>query len=300
MKKHFTLVLLASSLIFSSNSFAKEEIKITVEKVKTPDASKQKKNGAKKSSKQISKKKEEPAAVIAVEEKTVAPVEKASARSSSEKSNKTAGHYVGASWVMSHLKFNERYRDGSAGSNFVNVQPAYSENNFEGFDVNYKYAFNFDGIFVAPGVFFEKTNASADSNPAAGIAYANDFQNVKINKRYGLKADIGYDIDETFSPYVTGGYAILDYSTRNYLVNSSTPPYPLLGTHTIHATQGDWFYGLGVKANCSKNISLNLEYNRHSFLAEQTFGNYAPYYYSYQGYYKTRLDILKLGASYKF
>lgn len=73
------------------------------------------------------------------------------------------------------------------------------DNSAIGFGWNYKYVFNINNFFIAPGVFAEKIGTEATE--VDGFY----FYKVSIYYRYGLKADIVYDINDSFAVYVSGG-----------------------------------------------------------------------------------------------
>jgi opacity protein-like surface antigen len=197
---------------------------------------------------------------------------------------RTQGHYVGADLVGAQVKFHERNSKNYGTSG--NSMPSYSRYGL-GAGLNYKYAFNFDRLFIAPGVFVEQNNASAKG-------HGNDFlYRIDIKNRYGIKTDVGYDLTDTIAPYITGGYSQISYRTRNYWDGNPTV------TTIKNSVASDWFYGVGLKVNYTSNISFNVEYNRQSFLAKTSLeGDSSTYQYISK--FKTNLDIVKVGLSYQY
>ena len=223
-------------------------------------------------------------AVIEAENSTVQPapeqVEAIEVKTDEVKSStKTAGHFVNLDAVFTRGNFNERYTRNTK-PNPVNAQPSYHNQGIGG-SLGYKYAFNFNGFFVAPGVFFEHNNTEIRGSEG------NSRAKVNIKDRYGFKTDIGYDVTNIFAPYLTTGYNRISYSTQNYSSKK---------TYFRDASNNDWFYGAGFKIRYSDHVAFNAEYNRQSFLAQTLLTNSV----GYLGYYKTSLNIFKVGVSYNF
>ena len=194
---------------------------------------------------------------------------------------KTEGSYAGIDLLRTQATFYERFTDNQDPERRtpMNVKPSFAGHSY-GLGLNYKYALNYNGFFVAPGVFAEH-----NQNKFQGT----EGKSLNINNRYGLKADFGYDVTSKLAPYFTAGYSIIDYNTKNNF-----------GKYTSgrSGNAGDWFYGLGLKFDYANNVALNFEYNTQNFAAKTRVPNLYPIQYS--GIYKTRLDVLKLGLSYKF
>ena len=199
---------------------------------------------------------------------------------------KTEGSYAGIDLLRTNATFNERYTDNQEGTaDFpaatvaTNVKPSFSGHGY-GIGVNYKYALNFNRFFIAPGVFAERNNNKFQGTRGKSLS---------INNRYGVKADFGYDVTDKIAPYFTSGYSLVNYRT----VTDMDGIY--LGS--LNGNAGDWFYGLGLKFSLTNNIAMNLEYNTQNFAAKINVPNNDI---EYSGIYKTRLDVLKLGLSYRF
>ena len=181
-------------------------------------------------------------------------------------SAKTAGHFVNLDVVFTRGNFNERYTRNTKPTP-VNAQPSYHNQGIGG-SLGYKYAFNFNGFFVAPGVFFEHNDTEIRGTEG------NSRANVNIKDRYGFKTDLGYDVTNIFAPYFTTGYNRISYSTQNFSSKK---------TFLRDASNNDWFYGAGFKIRYSDHVAFNAEYNRQSFLAQTLLTSNVKYL----GYYKT-------------
>lgn len=207
-----------------------------------------------------------------------------------ESNYKTEGHYVGVDLISTRAEFHERFRTQSKD---MQNQESYSNFGFGG-GLSYKYAFNFDNFFIAPGVFTEFNNTEVHGKYKST---RNDLQSLEINNRTGIKADIGYDFDR-ISPFLTIGHAIVSYKSLNWTqYNSSAPIYQFENS----GSNGSYFYGAGFNYKLKDNISVGFEYNHQDIWAKTT----TPFIDNigaklWHGRYKTRLDIYKVGINYKF
>lgn len=155
-----------------------------------------------------------------------------------------------------------------------------------GFGVNYKYAFNVNDFFIAPGLIYESIGAETKVNDVDN-GYTQD---IKIKDRLGAKVDFGFDITDKFAAYIPVGYARTSYTinTNDYISGGSS-----LQTKTT-ASQGSMFYGFGLVFYPVNSMSINLEYNRSS-IDLKSGGNVAPTLKA-----KANLDVIKFGVAYHF
>ena len=183
---------------------------------------------------------------------------------------KTEGHYVGAD--ISSVHTNNIYLTDGANT------PDYRrfKDNSVGFGVNYKHAFNFDRVFIAPGVFFDHLDSKAVDQ---------DEDTMKVNHRYGAKLDVGYDVTDTFAAYVSAGVDRVNY----------TMDWKSQGKDKTDSKTGILF-GVGLAYQICKDFTVNVEYNT------QTIQPITPYdETSYAiNEVKTRIDVTKIGVSYHF
>lgn len=144
-----------------------------------------------------------------------------------------------------------------------------------GAGLSYKYAFPItEGVFLAPGVFVEKNDVK--------IASKNDDFNA--HNRYGVKADLGYDLDKRTSVYLTGGLSFLKYSLSTN-VNGK-------GHIDSSSDKANLFGGIGLTHQVSEKVSLNVEYDTQSVdLRTHNTG---------LGKQKLDLNTIKVGVSYHF
>lgn len=180
---------------------------------------------------------------------------------------KTEGNYFGVDLLRSSA--NQQYQhDGKVVTNYKKF-----DDSSYGIGTSYKYAFNFNKIFIAPGAFYEKLGIkSADQ----------DKDTVSLNDRYGAKLDIGYDVTEKFAAYFTNGL-----SKTSYKVDWKSIGQKKSGS------KADYFYGVGLGYKVSDNLVANLEYNRQSTVLDTpNLGGINQV--------KADLNVLKVGLAYNF
>jgi opacity protein-like surface antigen len=228
--------------------------------------------------------------IIQRKEQTTPPQEK------SVKSNfttKTEGSYLEADLVAFRTTF--LVHDASLGTPYVH--PPANQDMSYGVGLGYKYAVNFNNFFIAPGIFFEK-NATGKAKGRIGVSLNN-------RSRYGLKSDFGYDFfNGRFSPYLTSGYAEIDYRTRSYggvyVYVPADDDYVLKDLSAGRdGKDRSWFYGAGFKVGLTKSTSLNIEYNYQKYIAKGSPPEESAWYLS-NIYHEAKLETLKLGLSYNF
>ncbi|MBM3580215.1 MAG: porin family protein [Alphaproteobacteria bacterium] len=196
--------------------------------------------------------------------------------SAASASAKTEGRYVGVDLLRGNVSYAERYSDNS---DRAAVETSDTQGEGVGLGVRLSHAYNSDGVFVAPGVFAEHNNVRAD-----GVS----TQRLQVNNRVGVKADIGYDMADNVAPYLTVGYAAVDYRTRN---NDG-----VTGSKVKNGLTSSWFYGVGLKIDVNKSWAFNAEYQTQDFRAKTRTGGTD----NYSGVFKSNFNEVKLGASYKF
>ena len=204
-------------------------------------------------------------------------------------SAKTQGSYITAEALKTHVRFYERYyNDNNLGGTRERVSHQGTDN--YGAGLSYKFAFNYRGLFFAPGIFAEKHEARSDGFISTS---GRDWQRMEIRNRYGIKSDIGFDLG-IVAPYLTGGYSSIAYRNRNFNKNSVSSG----GINKGNAK--DFFYGAGFKIDIPRTyISLNFEYNANNFYAK-TNTNPATNNNNFKAEFRTKFDIFKLGFSYNF
>ena len=200
-----------------------------------------------------------------INKKLLAVVSLAAAVSTSAAFAKTEGNYAGVNLIRSATKsvYFDRSTTGSV---------KFEDNHKVGVGADYKYAINFDGVFIAPGAFAEYNGARAKDV---------DGDQVKTKYRYGLKADIGYDITDSFAIYFTNGLAATNYKTD----------WRYSGNGGKSSTELGYFYGAGLVYTLNKDLSINLEYNQQTV-------DYKTHDRTKKA--ETELSVANVGVSYHF
>ncbi len=183
---------------------------------------------------------------------------------------KTQGSYAGVDLLRT--KAEHKYKQ----SGLINFSSSKFDDSAFGYGVNYKYALNFNGLFLAPVVFYENLNTESKDS---------DNDSVSLKNRYGAKLELGYDFSDEFALYVSGGVAKVSYEVDWSSVNRKKT-----GNDTAA------IIGVGILFYPAKNLALNLDYN----IQKLTLG--APT--SGGGLIRTEVDtdvsVIKFGVSYHF
>lgn len=172
----------------------------------------------------------------------------------------TEGNYAGLNLIQS--QFTTQQTQPTKGAK------AYDKNN-NGFGLSYKYAFNMDGMFVAPGVYFNEYHG----NKNEGVRYG-----------YGVRADFGYDINDKVAPYIVLGFGRLNVKSLALSGNTATKAKAF--------NKNTFMYGIGVKLAAADNIDVSFEVNRQSFDLTNKKASTSKF--------KDKLQVVQLGVSYKF
>ena len=148
---------------------------------------------------------------------------------------KTQGHYVGLNLINT----------STVETNALGSGQKHRNDNFS-VGADYKYAFNFDKFFVAPGIFYDYNNNNADYASWTGEMYSGD-----LAYSYGAKVDFGYDVTDKFSPFVTIGYS----ETRSSGTYYDTSEY-----YREDFTDEGLVLGLGLRYAINDMLSINASY----------------------------------------
>ncbi len=212
---------------------------------------------------------------------------------SSQAYAKIEGSYLGVDVLRSSTK--AKGTSSLENDNMNSNEPYYNQGNARdsdrGVGVNYKYAFNFNDFFVAPGISYDFLNNSMKANHASAI---NNYfsQAVKLKSALSLRTNFGYDINDQFAFYIPVGISRFDYDIKTTDVTSTKMVRTNKSNQEFAA-----FIGVGFSYQPIKNWAVNLEYNKYQNLkltsstATIDGGHIIV---------KTNVDMLKLGVSYKF
>ena len=210
---------------------------------------------------------------------------------------KTEGFYLGADFIGTKSTYiSSTYYVGDEETSIKKI-PSNKHTSY-GFGFNSKYAFNFNNFFIAPGVFLEQNSVGGSKNNSSG-SYDDSsgsylFNILQVRNRYGVKMDFGYDIGRV-APYLTIGYSEINYKTRALGRDSNLD----LVTADRKGRASNIFYGAGIKYSATRNVDLSVEYNYQKFTAGTKVPDQSTDYISRINFI-SRLDIVKVGLSYKF
>ena len=205
---------------------------------------------------------------------------------------KTEGNYFGIDVLRSTAQV--KSTSTLASDNVGSAAPYYNHNKKDsayGFGLNYKYAFNFNNFFVAPGISYDFLNNDVKSNH---ITASNNYfsQNVKLKSAVSLRANLGYDINDQFAVYVPVGISQFQYDINTTDVSAGSSVSQKKSSNKSAA-----FIGFGFSYEPVKNWVMNLEYNKYQNL-KLTSGTATVD--GGQISAKTNVSMVKLGLAYRF
>ena len=241
---------------------------------------------------------------------------------------KTEGAYIGLDITRNKNNATTSQIEGPEKVSYLNSKS--SDSSF-GFGINSGYAFNINNFYIAPNLLLQVPNSKLQANNQLKytlkykISENYEEQNtdsiawqqiLKINSRFAVKSDFGYDFNKIFSAYIPIGYNIFNYTlkTNNYYTLNEYYIYQgsLASGHTYdeiiyknraRGNSGSFFYGIGFKINATDKFSFNLEYNKTSVDFKSNTILLAPYYdrkLKIKTKTKTDIDIIKAGIAYHF
>lgn len=162
-------------------------------------------------------------------------------------------------------------------SSTINEPTAYDSNGSSiSYAINYGYKIELpSNLFITPGLFYDNINNLAkESSP---------IDKEKIKYRYGLKADLGYNILDSFAAFGSVGLATVKYDINWMSTNTK-----------LHKSDNDTslVYGAGLSYDINDNIFITAEYNFQSIeLKANTQINQ---------HYDSDIEVFKLGIGYQF
>lgn len=203
---------------------------------------------------------------------------------------KTEGMYIG--FDLSRNNSDHKYRlDSASDSSLSSVDSVDAISSFDangyGYGVNLKHAYNFNGLYIAPVIFYETINTVATDE-------GND--QVSVNSRHGVKLELGYDITKSISAFVNYGVGVVSYEVN----------FTHSGLGKQYAKDSSEIFGLGLNYNLDKNWVLSYEYNMQKVDLGTRVGSYDtranPAVLMGIDHFgiKTEIKSMKLGVSYKF
>lgn len=149
---------------------------------------------------------------------------------------KTEGNYAGINLIRTNAEY-------------VDINGLNKEDNNVSFGIDYKYAFNYNGLFLAPGIFYNDNDVIAKSVwNSGGVTDTNH-----LRYSYGFKLEAGYDINNKISLFGIVGHS---ENRINFSRVSASAGY----LRRFDSTREAFIYGLGAKYSLSDNLDLVAAY----------------------------------------
>ena len=201
------------------------------------------------------------------------------------KKSLTIGNYFGIDYLNANLRFREMSIDNE-------VYPYNSPDLKNGFGLKYFYAVNFNNLFLAPEIFYEKIGVKNKYSynrflAANGSGTLTDkrtlwgYKFMEIHQRFGGKINLGYDFNSNFAPYIFGGLSYIDFSNlaSPYTIDQRNQALQVYGYDVFQIKKGRKlvpFFGYGLKIKLSNRFYLNAEYHILDFMVKTKSNRYTP------------------------
>ena len=160
------------------------------------------------------------------------------------------GFYVGADLLQAraHHQYRVLYSAGVFEDNGAQAKATST-----GFSLNSGYKFNLNKVFIAPEIFYDRLNNSANDFTYQDSP-ANYRDNINMNSRYGAKINLGYNIFSKFAVFANAGFSNVSYSVKWPSVDNARYGHKLA-----------MIYGVGASYNIDDNWAVRASYDRQRF-----------------------------------
>lgn len=186
---------------------------------------------------------------------------------------KTQGRYIGIHGIASKIDVADESTPTIRSGN-----GPYSSRRGLRIGFNYQHAFNLgNNIYIAPELFVDALETSS------GRANQSSSDSVSVGLRYGAKANLGYDVTDETSVYVTAGYGEVEYESSKRPANGFSV--------VTSGSQGSMLYGIGINFKVSDTCNANIEINKQSVELPQGAGFTN---------YKADIDNIRFGIAHNF
>jgi hypothetical protein len=202
--------------------------------------------------------------------------------------SKTVGNYLGIDFINTALRYEQidimpaDYEDLNYFNGIPRDRNERSYKSKNGISFKYLYAINFNGIFLAPEIFYNHINLKHNSdlnhleNNDMALTKYFGYRYNKIHNQYGVKLNLGYDLNSDFALYGFFGLSKIKYSnlyslypyyeaqylSRQFNIDFNKAISVYRGTATTPV------YGFGTKIKLSKRFYLNGEYMISDFYSK--------------------------------
>jgi outer membrane autotransporter protein len=167
------------------------------------------------------------------------------------------GFYGGVDIIGLHLSAKVQDR-GNYLVNNVGALPADPSTSNNGFGLGVNFGFKasvmtrYPQFFAAPEIFYDYFNLKVGDYYNA--QNGNQGNKSSFRGRLGGKLNLGVNITEAISPYLTFGFARVDYVLEQPTANASEA-----------ASKTAPIYGVGIALRVTENLKFRAEYNRQDF-----------------------------------
>ena len=197
-----------------------------------------------------------------------------------------SGAYVGVNANHSNARHKVAVisNDDAGTFNFNLVYPNIetSEKNIGfGFDLGYKFSSN--SVFIAPELFFDQLNNSAQDPLAADYGDYSVYKadRIVLNYRYGAKLNLGVNLTSKLAGFISGGVANVDYDNE----------WQSFPARNYNGAKLAGIYGVGISYDLTDSITAKASYDWQKFAIR----------YGFEGWRSSvDLRVAKVGIAYNF
>lgn len=185
------------------------------------------------------------------------------------------GFFVGADALFANAKHQAKNSSTTTGPQNGNAK----ESNEMGYGVNAGYRFDLLNLLASGEIFYDRLNTSSKGfNLANGTTNNND--SIELKDRYGAKVNLGFAVLPRITPFLTYGFAKVNYDNR-----------VLSSSHSLAKSEMTPLYGIGILFDLPFDISLKAAYDYQSFNMQ---------YGESGARIRTHLGVARLGVIYNF
>lgn len=206
---------------------------------------------------------------------------------------KTEGNYLGFDIVRSQSQVINNSDLASDQENYSQYYQQKKVKSFYGAGISYRYAFNFNKFFIAPGISYSYLN-NKEKAGYAGDSEADPYsQSMKLKSQVTFQTNFGYDVGDKLAVYIPAGISSFNYTLQSGDSRGGATSVDTQKTGNKTAL----FLGFGTAVQVAENWLMNLEYDRYQTmrvnLASATVdgGQIST---------KTNVSLVKIGLAYKF
>lgn len=227
--------------------------------------------------------------------------------------DRTQGHYLGASYNYVETSFHDNF---TSNIGIPTLQKPSSKDNGYGLGISYKYAFNFNKFYIAPGVLWEKywnkVQGNNNGKEETYLGLYRDLKQLDLRYRYGITSDFGYDFSKLFSGYVTVGYVANGFKVKDGLLALNEYENIIYEDYSTKRLDANLLFGAGFNFRINDQLSLNLEANTQKFKVKTRLPTIIPdptssdntsfdvTDYNFHNRFSGRINVFKIGLMYNF